>query len=194
MATVQSICVYCGSSGRVDEAFRQAAVDLGALIAKHRLELVYGGGRVGLMGLLANAAMAGGARVTGIIPRHLHDFEVGHHGISELRVVDNMHERKRLMFERSDAFAVLPGGLGTLDEAFEIITWKQLGLHDKPIVVVDVGGYWRPYQQLVEHVVENGFATAAALGLYRVVSSPAEALQFLDTAREPAVAPEPRLI
>src|SRR5207249_47919 len=151
MATVQRLCVYCGSSDRVDEVYRQAAVELGHALARHGVELVYGGGRVGLMGLCADAALAAGGRVTGIIPRHLHDFEIGHHGLTELHVVESMHERKRMMFELADAVAVLPGGLGTLDETFEVITWRQLRLHDKPIVVVDIAGYWQPFQDLVEH-------------------------------------------
>ncbi len=150
MATVRSLCVYCGASDRVDAAYRQAAADLGTRLAEAGIELVYGGGRIGLMGRLADAARLGGGRVTGIIPAHLHDREIGHHGISELIVVGSMHERKHLMFERADAFAVLPGGIGTIEEAFEIITWKQLRLHDKPIVLVDIAGYWREFRALVD--------------------------------------------
>src|ERR1700687_244226 len=148
MALVKRICVYCGSSGRVNEAYRAAATRLGMVLARAGIELIYGGGRVGLMGLVADAALAEGGRVTGIIPMHLHDREVGHTGLTELVVVDNMHNRKRRMFELADAFAVLPGGLGTLDETLEIITWKQLGLHDKPVVIVDVAGYWTPLIEL----------------------------------------------
>src|SRR5471032_3070677 len=158
MAQVKRLCVYCGASGAVDEAYRGAAVALGELLAGAGIELVYGGGRIGLMGRLADAVLRGGGRVTGIIPAHLHDREVGHHGLSELIVVGSMHERKQLMFEMSDAFAVLPGGLGTIEEAFEIITWKQLRLHDKPIVIVDVADYWRPLQALIDHVIASGFA------------------------------------
>jgi uncharacterized protein (TIGR00730 family) len=194
MATVQSLCVYCGSAGRVSETYRQAARDLGAALARHRIELIYGGGRVGLMGLCADATMAAGGRVTGIIPRHLHDIEVGHHGVTRLLVTENMHERKRLMFELSDAFAVLPGGLGTLDETFEIITWRQLGLHDKPIVVIDVEGYWQPFQAMVQHIVEHGFARPNVLSLFKVVPTIEAAFEALELAREPAVAPSPGLV
>ncbi|MBX6367121.1 MAG: TIGR00730 family Rossman fold protein [Rhodospirillales bacterium] len=194
MATVQSLCVYCGSSSRVAESYRQAARQLGELLARQGIELVYGGGRIGLMGICADAALAAGGRVTGIIPRHLHDVEVGHHGLTRLLVTESMHERKRLMFEMSDAFLVLPGGLGTLDEAFEIITWRQLALHDKPIIVVDIEGYWQPFQALVQHVVDEGFARPTVLSLFKVVPSIEAAFTALELAREPAVTPAPGLV
>src|SRR5665213_2500233 len=194
MALVKRICVYCGSSGRVDEAYRAAATRLGVVLARAGIELVYGGGRVGLMGLMADAVLASGGRVTGIIPMHLHDLEVGHNGLSELQVVDNMHERKRRMFEMSDAFAVLPGGLGTLDETLEILTWKQLGLHDKPIVIVDVAGYWTPLIELIEHCVASGFAQRGALQFYRVVSRIDDLLPARAAAPAPALVPEPKLV
>jgi uncharacterized protein (TIGR00730 family) len=194
MASVKRICVYCGSSGRVDETYRAAATRFGVILAKAGIELVYGGGRVGLMGLLADAALASGGRVTGIIPIHLHDKEVGHTGLSELVIVDNMHERKRRMFELSDAFAVLPGGLGTLDETLEIITWKQLGLHDKPVVLVDVAGYWTPLIELVEHAVVSGFATRRSLQLYRVVPRVEDVLPAVAAAPQPEFEPEPKLV
>jgi uncharacterized protein (TIGR00730 family) len=194
MATVQRLCVYCGSAGRVSETYRQAARDLGAALARHGIELIYGGGRVGLMGLCADAAIEGGGRATGIIPRHLHDVEVGHHGLTRLLVTENMHERKRLMFETSDAFLVLPGGLGTLDETFEIITWRQLGLHDKPIVVIDVEGYWRPFEALVRHIVDAGFARPTVRALFTLVPTVEAAFAALELAREPAVTPASDLV
>ena len=194
MACVKRLCVYCGSSDRVAAAYREAASELGRTLAAAGIELVYGGGRIGLMGLAADAALAAGGRVTGIIPAHLHDREVGHHGVSELIVVGSMHERKRMMFERADAFAILPGGLGTLDEAFEIITWKQLGLHDKPIVVVDAAGYWQPLSALVEHIVGEGFASGRIRQLYRTVSDVPALLRALAETGEPAVPPAPRLV
>jgi uncharacterized protein (TIGR00730 family) len=194
MASVKSLCVYCGSAGRVDPSYRDAASRLGTLLATHGIELVYGGGRIGLMGLVADAAISAGGRVTGIIPEHLHDAEVGHHGVSELIVVGSMHERKQLMFERSDAFAVLPGGLGTLDETFEIITWKQLRLHDKPIVVVDVGGYWRKLIDLVDHIVDSGFAGRHILAHFQTVGSVDELLAALAASREPEIAAKPSLV
>lgn len=194
MATVQSVCVYCGSSSRVAENYREAARQLGEALARQGIELVYGGGRIGLMGICADAALAAGGRVTGIIPRHLHDVEVGHQGATRLLVTETMHERKRLMFEMSDAFLVLPGGLGTLDETFEIITWRQLALHDKPIIVVDIEGYWRPFRALVQHVVDEGFARPTVLSLFKVVPSIEEAFTALELAREPAVTPAPDLV
>jgi uncharacterized protein (TIGR00730 family) len=194
MVAVKRLCVYCGSSSGTGDTYRAAARELGTRMAAEGIELVYGGGRVGLMGMLADSVLAGGGRVIGIIPGHLHDYEVGHHGVSELVVVPNMHERKRRMFERSDAFAVLPGGLGTLDETFEIITWKQLSLHDKPIVVVDAAGYWAPFQALVEHIVAHGFAGAGAFGLYDVVPTVDRLFEVLERARPPAIGSEPRLM
>lgn len=189
MANIKRLCVYCGAAGAVDDAYRRAASDLGARLAGAGIELVYGGGRVGLMGLVADAALAAGGRVTGIIPAHLHDLEIGHPGLSELIVVSSMHERKRAMFDRSDAFAVLPGGLGTLDETFEMITWRQLRLHDKPIVVVDVAGYWAPFQALIDHVIGTGFAGPGVAALYRTVPSVPALIDLLGTLPEPRLPP-----
>ena len=194
MATVKRLCVYCGSSGRVHEAYRTAAKQLGTMLADAGIELVYGGGRVGLMGLLADAVLAAGGRVIGIIPSHLHDYEVGHHGISELIVVRSMHERKQRMFELSDAFAVLPGGLGTLDETFEIITWRQLRLHDKPIVIVDVEGYWKPFKAMLDHIVGHNFATRDSLRLFRIVPNVDRLFDALTASPEPMVDPEAKWI
>ena len=158
MRNIRRLCVYCGSSGAVDRQYREAASELGARLAAAGIGLVYGGGRVGLMGLLADAALAAGGEVTGVIPHRLRDAELAHHGVTELVVVDSMHGRKRVMAERADAFAILPGGVGTLDELFEILSWKQLALHDKPILLVDIAGYWAPLRALLEHIVARGFA------------------------------------
>ena len=171
MRNIRCLCVYCGSSGAVEKQYREAASELGARLAAARIELVFGGGRVGLMGLLADVALAANGKVTGIIPSHLRAAELAHPGVSELIVVGSMHERKRLMAEKADAFAVLPGGIGTLDEMFEIVSWKQLGLHDKPILLVDVGGYWAPLIALLEHIVDKGFARPQTGALLRVVPS-----------------------
>lgn len=164
-----SLCVYCGSSGAVSEIYRAAAKELGACLADAGIELVFGGGKVGLMGLMADAALAKGGRVTGIIPVGLRDAELAHQGVSELVVVDTMHARKALMAERAGAFAILPGGIGTLDETFETLSWKQLGLHDKPIFLVDVAGYWAPLRALLDRVVDAGFARPATHDLLEVV-------------------------
>jgi uncharacterized protein (TIGR00730 family) len=171
MEKIRRLCVYCGSSGAVEARYREAASELGARLAAAGIELVYGGGRVGLMGLLADAALATNGKVTGIIPRRLLDAEAAHLGVTELVVVDSMHDRKRLMAEKADAFAVLPGGIGTLDELFEMLSWKQLELHDKPILLVDIGGYWGPLHALLEHIVVNGFARPQTRRLLHVVPS-----------------------
>jgi uncharacterized protein (TIGR00730 family) len=155
---IERLCVYCGSADGADPRYREAAHALGIEMAARGIELVYGGGRNGLMGAVADAVLAGGGRVTGIIPVHLQHREVAHSGVSELVVVADMHQRKRVMAERADAFAVLPGGVGTLDEAVEILSWRQLGLHQKPIVIVDIAGYWSPLAALFEHIVSSRFA------------------------------------
>ena len=159
MASIASVCVYCGSSLGANPRHAEAARQLGTALAQHGIRLVYGGGRIGLMGQIADAVLAGGGRVTGIIPLHLREREVAHPGLSELVIVADMHERKRAMAERSDAFAVLPGGVGTLDETIEILSWRQLGLHRKPICIVDIAGYWAPLAALFEHIVAARFAT-----------------------------------
>ena len=138
-------------------------------MAERGVRLVYGGGRVGLMGILADAALAAGGSVTGIIPAHLEEREVEHRELTELVVVGSMHERKHRMFETADAFAVLPGGLGTLDETFEMVTWRLLGLHDKPIVLVDNAGYWAPLLNLIDHTIASGFAQPSVKRLFTVV-------------------------
>jgi uncharacterized protein (TIGR00730 family) len=194
MARVKRLCVYCGASDRVDPVYREAAVELGTRLAGAGIELVYGGGRIGLMGRLADAVLQAGGRVTGIIPAHLDNREIGHHGVNELIVVGSMHERKQLMFERADAFAVLPGGIGTIEETFEIITWKQLLLHDKPIVIVDIAGYWQKLQALVDHVIEKGFASRRSRALFQVVDTVDMLMEALAAAHEPVLEPEARLI
>lgn len=164
-----AICVYCGSAGDVPDSYRAAAVALGRTIGEISGTMVYGGGRVGLMGLAADAALAAGATVVGVIPDFLRRHEVGHGSVSELMVVETMHERKALMYERSDAFVVLPGGFGTLDEAFEMLTWRQLGLHDKPILLLNIDGFWSPLITLIQHLVATGFVKPAAASLLTVV-------------------------
>jgi uncharacterized protein (TIGR00730 family) len=155
---VRSVAVFCGSSGRVAEIHREAAAELGRVIASRGIRLVYGGGDIGLMGLVADAALAAGGEMVGVIPRFLVDLEVAHRGLTELVVVETMHDRKRAMAERAGGFVVLPGGLGTLDEAIEIVTWRQLRLHEKPVVLLDVDSYWRPLLDLVDHLIREGFA------------------------------------
>jgi uncharacterized protein (TIGR00730 family) len=190
MSKVNSICVYCGSSSRVGDGYKQAAHALGTLIGESGRQLVYGGGRVGLMGIVADAALAAGGRVTGIIPQHIQSLEVEHLGLTELIVVDSMHTRKRMMVDRSDAFVVLPGGLGTLDETFEILTWKQLRLHDKPVVVINVEGYWDPLERLLDNLIAEGFAQTGHRRLFTVVERVEDVFDTLARQPPPTIAPE----
>ena len=155
--TLKSVCVFCGSqSGQLPE-YEQAARELARVLAANDVGLVYGGGHVGLMGALADAMLARGGRVTGVIPHHLMRPEVAHQDLTELIVVDSMHERKRVMADRSDAFIVLPGGYGTLEEMFEMVTWQQLRLQAKPVGVVNVEGYFDSLLRFLEHCAEQGF-------------------------------------
>lgn len=187
MAHISSLCVYCGSSDVVPLPHKQAAAWLGQALAEAGISLVYGGGRVGLMGLMADAALEAGGLVIGVIPRHLVEAEVGHGSVSELHIVSSMHERKQKMFELSDAFAILPGGLGTLDEMFEMLTWRQLRLHDKPIVIVDQGGYWRPLLALIDAIEADGYAKNTRGRLVTVVDSVDVLLSALARAPEPVL-------
>jgi uncharacterized protein (TIGR00730 family) len=182
MSPISSLCVYCGSAGAVDLRYREAARKLGECLAGAGIELVFGGGRIGLMGVLADAVLAGGGRVVGVIPERLRDAELAHQGASELVITASMHDRKRVMAERADAFAVLPGGIGTLDEMFEILTWRQLGLHDKPIFLVDVAGYWQPLRALLDHIEAERFAASLVPRLMTVVPNIAALAQALDAA------------
>jgi uncharacterized protein (TIGR00730 family) len=175
-----TVCLYCGSRFGDDPAFRTAAVEFGRGVAERGMTLIYGGGRVGLMGLAADAAIAAGGRVVGIIPRFLDAREIGHPALAELMLVETMHERKARMAELSDAFVALPGGIGTLDETFEIITWAQLGLHAKPIFAVDLGGYWQPLFEMLKRTETAGFAHPGQGELLGRCASVAEALARLD--------------
>jgi uncharacterized protein (TIGR00730 family) len=183
MPLVKSLCVYCGSARGASPRYIAAARELGEAMAERNIRLVYGGARIGMMGEVADAVMKHGGEVVGVIPEHLQTSEVGHSGITELKVVDSMHTRKKLMFDLSDAFAVLPGGFGTLDELFEIITWRMLALHSKPVVVLNIDGYWDPYQRLVDHIIAQGFARESSRQFFSVVNSVGRAFDLLD---EPA--------
>lgn len=160
MAKVTSLCVYCGSSSGKHPEYAEKAHAFGTEMARREITLVYGGGNVGLMGVVADAVLAGGGKVIGVIPRQLVDREVAHAGLTELQVVDTMHQRKTRMFELSDAFVALPGGFGTLDEMFEMLTWSQLGLHSYPCAFLDVRGYYAPLRGMMDHMVGEGFVRA----------------------------------
>ncbi len=174
MASLSSVCVFCGSSFGNDPVCREAATATGRILAQAGLEVIYGGGRVGLMGLVADAALAAGGRVTRVIPRHLARAEVEHGGLTELIETDTMSQRKTVMIDRSDAFVILPGGLGTLDELLEVVTLRQLGQHDKPTVVIDLNGYWRELDHLLERIVDDGFARPGVRDFMIWVASPEE--------------------
>ena len=157
---MRSICVYCGSNSGSKSVYAQRAAELGARIASEGLQLVYGGGNVGLMGIVADAVLAGGGEVVGVIPEQLVQWEVAHKGVTRLEVVANMHERKARMFDLADAFVALPGGFGTLDEMFEMLTWRQLGLGKKPCAFLDVDGFYAPLIGMIDRMVEERFLHA----------------------------------
>jgi hypothetical protein len=175
--------VFCGSSAPADPRYRDAARALGALIARRGVDLVYGAGSVGLMGELADAALGHGGRVIGVIPAGLFAREVGHTGLTELHEVASMHERKQLMYDLSDAFVALPGGLGTLEELAEVATWSQLGLHSKPVALLDVDGFWEPLVSQLDRMTGVGLLKPASRDLIQRTRSAEEALRVLAAAR-----------
>jgi len=185
MAEIRSLSVFCGSKVGANPRFHKAAEDLGVIMAERNIRLVYGGGNIGLMGVVADSVMAAGGEVIGVIPDFLMKYEVGKSNVNELIVVDSMHEGKSKMFELSDGVAVLPGGLGTLDETFEVITWKQLRQHDKPIVIVNVDDYWLPFEKLIQSLIGQAFAHPAIEELYTVVDSAEAVLPALESAPIP---------
>ncbi len=176
---MKAVCVFCGSSSGVLPAYRAAAEQLARAIVDAGLTVVYGGGRVGLMGVLGDAAMAVGGRVIGVTPRRLVEKEVAHHGLTELRVVDSMHERKAMMAELSDAFIAMPGGVGTFEEFFEVLTWSQLGFHAKPCGLLNVAGYYDPLLAFLDHSVEQGFVRAEHRAIVLNDSEPTALLERL---------------
>ncbi len=183
--SMSSLCVLCGSREGNDPAYHAAAVTLGSLMAARGVRLVYGAGSIGLMGAIADSVLANGGEVIGVIPEFLVRHEVAHRRLSGLVVTDSMHERKRRMFELADGFVVLPGGLGTLDEAFEIVTWKQLRLHSSPIVVLDVDGYWAPLRALMASVIAGEFAHPKVADLVTFVDTPEAVFPALAAAPPP---------
>jgi len=164
-----SVCVYCGSRFGADPAYRADAEALGTKLAENGWRLVYGAGDVGLMGAIANATQAAGGETFGVIPVHLLQREVGKRDLSAFIVTENMHERKKVMYMNSDAIVVLPGGAGSLDEFFEVLTWRQLGLHQKPVYLVNTSGYWDPLVALIDHAIDQGFAESSLKGYVSVV-------------------------
>jgi uncharacterized protein (TIGR00730 family) len=179
MSTPISVCVYCGSRHGARPAYTHAARALGTAIGTQGWQLVYGGGKVGLMGEVADATLAAGGRVVGVIPETLQRLEVGHVGLHELHVVPNMHVRKQMMAERADLFMALPGGIGTLEELYEVWTWRQLGFHDQPIGLLNIDGYYDDLLRFMRTTVSEGFLSASQLGTLQVGTEPLELLQRL---------------
>ena len=177
---MKSICVYCGSRKPQTKEISQIAVQLGKEIANRNWTMVYGGGKVGMMGLAADSALNSDGEVVGVIPTHLKKAEVVHLGLTKLHETQDMHTRKALMESLSDAFVVLPGGFGTLDEFFEILTWRQLGIHNKPIVVINANGYFDGLLQFVDQGLQEDFLREESLELFKVVSSVEECLKMLE--------------
>jgi uncharacterized protein (TIGR00730 family) len=183
MVAIASLCVFCGSSTPPDTRYRHAAWALGSLVASRGIGLVYGGGSVGLMGTMADAALAAGGRVVGVIPTGLFSREVAHTELTELHEVGSMHERKQLMYDLADGFVALPGGLGTLEELAEVTTWSQLGLHAKPVVLLDVDGFWDPLVAQLDRMVAVGLLKPSNRALIQRAGSPEDALATLASAR-----------
>lgn len=190
MKEIQTVGVYCSSYDSVDDVYNKAAVILGEELARSKITLVYGGGNKGLMGQLANATMREGGRVIGYMPEHLKNFEEPNWGITEMHMVDSMHTRKRLMFEKADAFFVLPGGFGTLDETFEVITWRQLGLHNKPVIFININEYWTPLRDLTKNIFEQHFAKPEHQKYFQFASTIPDAFQLLLEGKKAETLPE----
>ena len=188
MSAPRSVCVFCGSSAGATEAYADAARSLGRELAASGRRLVYGGASVGLMGIVADAALEAGGEVVGVIPRAMLGREIAHGGLTRLHVVETMHERKAMMAEMADAFVALPGGLGTLEELFEVWTWAQLGLHRKPCALLDVGGYYGDLIAFLDHAVATGFVRPAHRAMLVVETNAAVLLERLAATELPAVA------
>lgn len=186
MVALRSVCVFCGSSRGQGEQWAETARALGTVLAKREIDLVYGGGSVGLMGEMADAALDAGGRVIGVIPKGLFGREHAHRGVTELHETTTMHERKALMYNRSDAFIALPGGYGTLDELCEVVTWSQIGVHAKPSVLLDVDGFWDPFLSLLDRMVETGFVKPLNRELLHSEPSPEAALAHLEAVSRPS--------
>ena len=180
MVSIPSVCVFCGSKIGAEPRYKAAAIATGTGIADRGWRLVYGGGGVGLMNETAGAALARGAPVIGVIPQFLMEFEAGHGGLTDLIVTDGMHDRKQIMFNLAGAFVILPGGVGTLDETMEILTWKQLQRHSKPIIIVNEGGYWTPMLEMMDKIVESGFMGQNTIELLQIVDTVPEAFELLE--------------
>ncbi|HQT79878.1 MAG TPA: TIGR00730 family Rossman fold protein [Rhodopila sp.] len=193
MTAIHSLAVFCGSRVGVNPVYAEAGRMLGTGMAAAGVRLVYGGGRIGIMGVVADAVLNAGGTVLGVIPEFLTQYEVAHQNVTQMVMTDSMHSRKQQLYEQSDAFLIMPGGLGTFDEAFEIITWRQLRLHDKPILLCDVAGWARPLVATIEHAIDQGFAAPTCRNLFEVVDGVPAVLERLKTLEPGAGGPASRL-
>jgi uncharacterized protein (TIGR00730 family) len=184
---MKRVCVFCGSSVGNQPAYQAAAIELGTVLAARGIGLVYGGGNVGLMGVIADAVLAAGGEAIGVIPQSLADREIAHTGITDLRIVDSMHTRKAMMADLSDAFVAMPGGVGTFEEFFEVVTWTQLGLHRKPCGLLNVAGFYSPLEAFVDQAVSEGFIRPVHRAAIVVESDPVRLLDRLSTLELPDV-------
>lgn len=182
MTKPKAVCVFCGASNNVPKPFLDIGAEFGKILAARDITLIYGGGDCGVMGAVANSTMKNNGHVTGIFPVSLRNIENEHQSLTEIIIVNTMHERKMGMFERSDAFVVFPGGFGTMDEMFEILTWKQLKLHDKPVIIFNYKGYWDPLIALMKNIIEVGFAKAEVATYYHVVTELEQIMDILEPA------------
>ncbi|UZD53936.1 TIGR00730 family Rossman fold protein [Caldimonas aquatica] len=190
MTTAFSVCVYCGSRPGASPAFTESARETGRLIGERGWRLVYGGGRAGLMGTVADAVLEAGGTAVGVIPRSLVDKEMAHRRLTELHIVETMHERKQMMAERADVFVALPGGIGTFEELFEVWTWRQLGYHDKPVGLLNAAGYYDGLLAFIRHTEQQGFVQPAQAALVQVEARPAALLDRLEALARTATAPD----
>ncbi len=181
MTAIHSLAVFCGSRVGINPAYAEAGRTLGAGLAEAGIRLVYGGGRIGIMGVVADAVLAGGGVVFGVIPQFLTRLEVAHEGATEMVVTESMHVRKTRLYTEADAFLIMPGGLGTFDETFEILTWKQLGQHDKPILICNVSGWAGPLVAMIDHAIAQGFAAPESRALFQVIDGVPAVLDHLKT-------------
>jgi uncharacterized protein (TIGR00730 family) len=193
MTSIHSVAVFCGSRVGVNPAYAAAGRALGHGLGQAGIRLVYGGGRIGIMGIVADATLTAGGSVLGVIPEFLTKWEVAHTNVSEMVVTDSMHSRKRRLYEESDVFVIMPGGLGTYDEAFEVITWRQLRLHDKPILLCSIAGWVDPLVAAIDHAIQQGFADPASRALFEVIEGVPAVLDRLKTLQAGTGGPGERL-
>jgi uncharacterized protein (TIGR00730 family) len=194
MANIKSLCVFCGSQDGLGTGYARLAREIGRIMAERKISVIYGGGSVGTMGHLARSALAAGGEVVGVIPTALDDSEIAFEGCTELHVVSNMHQRKKMMFDLADAVLVLPGGVGTLELMIEVITWRQMRMHEKPIILLNTGGFWKPLFLMFQQMVNQEFASKEISEMFSVVNEAEEIMPLLDAAEDPWLDSESDLI